>query len=708
MKTSNCWAGNYLFIDLSKGRISIRDSKKWVKTLIGGRGLTSRALYEFSEPNLDPFDPDVPICLGVGALVGTSFPGANKLNFSTKSAISEGWADSTIGGWFPPELKFAGYDFVIIKGKAEKPVYISIRDDDVKIKPSKSIWGKTTYEVWDELPELENDQKIRMLSIGPAGENKVRTANVLAQWSHSASSNGMGAVMGSKNLKAIAVRGTRGIQIANSDEFYDYTMKMREYAKDHPFWDAFNHRVGSENVAAMVWKRPITSYGIFRKKKFSQKEKDFAFGTAKGLMDIYAKANMGCFGCWVRCWDFIDVPDVGAQSVMPCTGQWVEPFHGMLMLDWKDNFKFNLLATKLGFNNKGTSSLIGWIIQMYEEGILTEKQLGFKPKYGDWDTTEQIMRKLIQREGIYNTLAEDIYRASYKLGDKAKKILIHTYKRVAPGMDFRGPMIFPYLINAISDTGEFKRQATVFEKLYKLNPKRTKKIVRDIFGNEDILDPKLEISTKHVPSMFIETVGLISDFTGVCYNLTRHFANSGPYGLVEISKALSLATGMDFNADLLYERSCSIRSLQKAYEIREGRNHLDDDFSARMYNEPQTYGPFKGKKLDPKIGATLRMNLYQAREWDRHTGVPLRKSLEKLGSEYEYIIKDMERIMEERKKMQDGIVSKYIPSEKAKFSVFKPVAPFYKVPKFNWIPIEEKNPMVDEEIGDPSEKSWGF
>ncbi|MHA2059832.1 MAG: aldehyde ferredoxin oxidoreductase C-terminal domain-containing protein, partial [Candidatus Ranarchaeia archaeon] len=326
------------------------------------------------------------------------------------------------------------------------------------------------------------------------------------------------------------------------------------------------------------------------------------------------------------------------------------------------------------------------------EGILSKQKLGFTPKFGDWETTERLAIELVKRKGIYNLLAEDIYRATQQLGEKAQKLLVHTYKRVAPGIDPRGPMVMGLLMNAVSDTGEFKRAATVFERLFRLDPPRTRKMVIDLFGTDDILDPKKELATKHIPSIYIESIGIASDLTGVCYNISRHFANSGPLGFIELSKALSLGTGIDIDSQGLWDLTTRVRSLQKAYEIREGRNHLDDDFSERIYREPQPVGQFKGLLLDPSATSTMRMNYYQARGWDRHTGVPTRKSLVPLGPEYEQVIEDMERILPQRKNLEGGIVSRYLPQDQATFSNFKPVAKFTPMPKINWIPAAKNNP----------------
>jgi aldehyde:ferredoxin oxidoreductase len=213
--------GRILRVNLTDGKIRCDPVRPYVDRFVGGKGINLKILFDNLERGIKPFDPKNLLLFGAGALVGTPFPGACRIDVMAKSPVTEAFGDSGMGGYLAAELKFAGYDALVIEGKTEKPVYLSIRDDQVEIRDASAIWGHDTYETPVMVRQELNDPAAQVISIGQAGERLVVYASINSGTGNSAARTGMGAVMGSKNLKAIAVRGTGGISVARPKEFLE-------------------------------------------------------------------------------------------------------------------------------------------------------------------------------------------------------------------------------------------------------------------------------------------------------------------------------------------------------------------------------------------------------------------------------------------------------------------------------------------------------
>jgi len=228
------WVGNILIIDLTSGDVTTESTESYIENYLGGRGLGVRLIYDHYKPGTDAFDPSNPLIFNTGPLSGTALAGSGRVDVTALSPMSQLRAKSNFGAYWGPELKFAGYDSVMIRGKASSPCYIWIKDDRVEIRDAEHIWGKDTFETQKAIQEELGDPEIKSVCIGPAGEKLVRFACILTETGDAAGRTGMGAVMGSKNLKAIAVRGSGGIRVARPKEFLDLSIKINNEIREHP------------------------------------------------------------------------------------------------------------------------------------------------------------------------------------------------------------------------------------------------------------------------------------------------------------------------------------------------------------------------------------------------------------------------------------------------------------------------------------------
>ena len=228
----NMYGGNILFVDLTKARISKEPTASYSKDFLGSRGINVKILYDEIPPGTDPLDPDSPLIFGMGPLCGTPVP-ASRVEVTAKSPETGFLGSSNFGGFFGPELKFAGYDHIVISGKADKPVYLWIYNDEVEIRDASHLWGKDTYQT-QEIIHSEIDPDVQVACIGPAGENLVSFATIQHQLKHATGRTGLGAVMGSKNLKAIVVRGTTGVSLAHPDRYLSLVEDIQREMREHP------------------------------------------------------------------------------------------------------------------------------------------------------------------------------------------------------------------------------------------------------------------------------------------------------------------------------------------------------------------------------------------------------------------------------------------------------------------------------------------
>ena len=287
------WCGQRLRIDLSKGTITKESlSYEYRRKWIGGRGMNSEVIYREVPPNLDPLDPDARVCFGVGPISGTAAPATGRVTVSCKSPLTGGFGDSNMGGHWGAELKYAGYDQIIVQGRAPKPVYVWIDDDRVEIRDARHLWGKFPREADAMIKQELGDEDIHIVVIGPAGENLVRFASTFNDVYRAAGRTGHGAVIGSKNLKAIAVRGYGSVKIARPKEFFDVCNRLRQKFKTDPM-RKFLYEIGSLSLINVANHDGWLSVNNFKQGAHPEAWRMSGEEHAKTVL----KHREGCFAC---------------------------------------------------------------------------------------------------------------------------------------------------------------------------------------------------------------------------------------------------------------------------------------------------------------------------------------------------------------------------------------------------------------------------
>ncbi|MDD5093920.1 MAG: aldehyde ferredoxin oxidoreductase family protein [Dehalococcoidia bacterium] len=604
----NAYAGQVLRVNLTKGDWKVEElDMDLVKKFIGGRGLGGKILFDEVDPNVDPLGPDNKLIFATGPLTGTGAPTGARYMVVAKSPLTGtiGYANS--GGYFGPELKYAGYDVIIFEGKSEKPVYLSIDDDEIELKPASHLWGKNSAET-DELIKAElGDQwrtvDTRVACIGPAGERLSRIAAIMTENS-AAARTGLGAVMGSKNLKAIAVRGTKNVRLADGEAFRSKIPELIGLFKRHPSYGVTGtmHTYGTAsalrlgNVAGSFPTRNFTA-GTFEAENEENPGLDPVVLREKML--IRAK---GCFACPIGCKRVTrttlpgfeghgEGPEFETAALLgACCG--VNNLSAVL--------KANFICNEMGLDTISTGVTIACAMELYERGYLTEAEAGCKLNFGNAEALVEITRKIGLREGLGDILAEGAYRTAEKFGHP--EVFIGAKRMEMPAHHARAlqGMGLGY---ATSNRGACHNSA------------RMSFVEFPAVGTGTVTEGKAQSVKENQDLM------AVVDASGLCAFAT---------GIVmpeELLLLLNAATGLDFEMNGLMAVGERIWNQERLFNLKAGFTKADDTISKRMLEEPMPDGLAEGSvvKLDEMLP-----EYYKLRCWDAE-GVPTKDKLAALG-----------------------------------------------------------------------------
>ena len=612
---ANSYAGKVLHVDLTKRSIKKQDlDMNFAKKYLGGKGFGARLLYDMLPRKLNPFSPQNPVIFCTGPLTGTMAP-TNRYCIVTKSPLTGLFSDSYAGGDFSPELKFAGYDIVVITGKSVKSVYLWVDDDNVELRSAKGIWGLDTYQAQDRILEELGDKSIKVACIGPAGEKRVRFALVDSSPHRHAGRCGTGAVMGSKNLKAVAARGSGKITPANSKAFDEAYWKAREeIAKSN------------DSIAYMKGGTPsfvgfANSQGLYPSRNFYDGVDDKA---ASALDDTSQRKFLwtreyGCFACPIHC------TKIGRLRRGPWAGTPTDIVEyettGMMGsncgIDFLEAVAYaTVLCDKYGLDSISTGNIIGWTMECYEKGILKKKDLGgLDAKFGNWEAQIELVKMIGERRGIGNILAEGVARASKRIGKGSEELAIHMKKMETPAWPPRGSPAMGLAL-ATSDRG------CDHEKAYPIS--------YEISGYSWPFGPafdRLSIEPKKSQCVKWE-----QDHLSALYSLTVcEFSRSG-ISNDTYAALVSAATGWNIDYKELLKYGERIWNVIRMFNVREGINRKADSTIPKRFKEPLPSGPAKGHKVTDEDFNKLLDWYYEARGWDEN-GIPTIEKLTELGLE---------------------------------------------------------------------------
>lgn len=627
MHEVHAYAGKILRVNLSNGRISTEPTMKYAGKFLGGRGINQWILYNEVGPGIWPFDPANRLIFGTGVLVGTLAPGACRCTIDSKNVLTGGVGSSNMGGHFAPELKYAGYDHVVIHGRSRKPVYLWIDNGKVEIRDASDIWGKTTWETDDLIRDELGDHDIQVASIGQAGENLVRAACIITNGERAAGRCGLGAVMGSKNLKAVAVRGDREITVAHPDEFFELVSELRsnmirvanEKTPDDVRCGTLLILERNNNTGGNTVRNFQDAYWDPEKVKKV---------CAEEILKNYALRKMGCFGCPLPCSFYLNV----AQGEF--AGTRGEGFKADSHKDFGPKLdvgylpaiiKAHVLCSQYGLDVDSASGVIAWAFECYEKGIFTKEDTdGLELEWGNYHAVLELIRKIAFREGVGDLLAEGSKRASKIVGRGSDRFSINI----------KGHELYESIWTAkawalgciVSTRGcDHLRGSPTCE-----NAGITPEEGERFFGVPTAGDRRAYEGKAKLVVYFENFKGVV-DCMNICYFMTQ-WKNIYFIGPEELAKLYTAATGRETTAAELMKIGERIQNLERAFNAREGLGRKNDMPPARFF-EPIKSGPAKGERLEREKFERMLDEYYELRGWDVRTGNPTQAKLRELGIE---------------------------------------------------------------------------
>ncbi len=612
-----------LRVNLTDGKIQTEKlSEEIIKRFLGGKCLGAKILYEELQPGIDPLGPDNRLVFAAGPLTGAPFPGNSRYVVMAKSPITGGWGESHAAGFFGPELKRAGFDAIIAEGRAEEPRYLWIREGEAELRDAKGLWGKITGEVQREIRREVGDERTKVASIGPGGENLVRYACVISDLYCAAGRCGMGAVMGSKRLKAVAVRGTDKVTIADEKIFKGLLKKARDEAMAGWGEELFNF--GTDGGLANLSYSGRLPTKAFRKCTFDGAEEI----TGETLAKTILKRRASCPACPDAHYRIVETrgryitdPAYGGPEYETCAS-----FGSLCMNDDLEIIaKANELCNKYALDTIGTGVSIAFAMECYEKGIIAKKDTGgIDLSWGNGDSIIEMIPKIAGREGIGDILAEGVKVAAEKIGGGSEAWALHVKGAALPMHEPRGKKGVG-LTYATSDRGASHLQ--VYHD--------------DSFENESNVSPEIGIDSSLVPQSRTETGPRKVRLVKICEDLVALYNSLVicrfvyyPAG-VSINTFMSLftsITGWDASPTELLQVGERSFNLTRAFNAREGFTRKDDTLPKRVM-EPLPEGILIGEAYPADVLKDMIDLYYDLRGWDKKQGWPKKEKLEELGLE---------------------------------------------------------------------------
>ena len=420
------YAGKILRIDLTSGKITREPTKTYAQKWLGQRGIGQRILYEELRPWVHAYEPANVMVVETGPLSGTLAPSSCRYSLASKNPYNGGVGTSNSCGFFGPELKYAGYDHLVIRGRAIRPVYLLIRDDQVELRDADFLWGKTTWETEDLIRDKLGDEEVKIICIGPAGERLVRSACVIADKARAAGKCGMGAVWGSKNLKAIVVKGTGAVEVAQPERFVEVVERFWKRIVASPLLKSYS-KYGTTAGIVLSEGELIMPYKNFQETSIPTKSiENFDLG---GRLYGYKIKDQAKLACPVHCSKIYEIKEGPYAGLVTEGLQWqsVSNWGGKCAVDYGAALiKIETYCNQMGVDMDGSAGAISWAMECYQRGIISEKDTeGLKLEWGDHQLILELLRRLSYREGFGNILAEGSKRASEIVGRGSEYYAIH-------------------------------------------------------------------------------------------------------------------------------------------------------------------------------------------------------------------------------------------------------------------------------------------
>lgn len=570
------YTGKCLYIDLSKGTYEVKETEKnLVEKYIGAKGM-GFALLDRLNPSPEPLSPENPLIFINGPFTGTKIQTSARTTLVTRSPLTGSILDSHCGGNFGPRLKFAGYDYVYITGKAAKPTYIYINEDKIEFRDASAFWGKGIYHTNDELIKLHPGTDPRVACIGPAGENLSHIACIGVDKHRQYGRGGTGAVMGSKNLKALVVDGNIPLKYFDDAKFQELNLAATKNILNNA-GIKFRRQKGT-----MKCIRGCQTNHILPTKNWSQVEfVEFEKISSETTREELNWKDTGCYNCSIRCskwarWDGheIEGPEYETAALMGSN---------CMISNIKDVALANDICNDLGMDTISAGGTVGFAMECYEKGLFTDTK-GLKLNWGNAEAQRELLKQMAFRKDLGEIFADGTKVAAKKIGKGSEEIAINIYGMELSGINPLGSLTMGVAM-AVAD---FASHTRLWIAEQEMGPD---------FKIEDIVPTVAEgIDTTNLRNSLV-----ICDFV--------------PLPLDIFAGLLNAATGSNHTANSLLAIGTRITHLARKYNTRNGRTNEDDTLPGRFFNETSLSGFMEGKKLDKNYFSTIIQDYYKLRNW---------------------------------------------------------------------------------------------
>lgn len=619
------YAGNILQIDLtSKSAVSHPLPPKLIADFLGGAGINSKLVWDLVKPGIDPLSPENAIVIGIGPYVGTAIPGTGKCNIAGKSPASGFYGSS--GSGHLGMLKFTGHDHLIITGKADHPIYLKIFNDTVEFRDARHLWGKDVWEATDAIwREVGSDYVVAC--IGPAAENLVSSAAIVTNKYSTFARTGMGTVMGSKNLKGIALYGTRGITVADKDRFTRVLDNFYRQFIAHPNLKEWR-RDGT-----LISLKPFAELDLYPYKNFQEvapADKVLKAFNMNTFLEKIKAGDVACMACPIGCKHFLRVKEgkyAGLTLSVSCVNsviQGVGTFVGIE--DWQELLRSAELCARLGLDFFNTGALISWAIELYKRGLLSKKDTGgLELEWGAAVAIQTLIQQIARREGLGDILADGFEKAARRLGGKAADYAVQI-KGLGFVIDPRARLSTETYSQFTNVKGQVSNVSIT---MLKRTPEQLKKFAQKIRVPEKAYDKVLsgpEGFNAARLTKYAEDYTAAMESLGVC-----QFPLYQRFDISVWAELYSALTGIEAKPDDLLNAVDRAWDVRKAFNIREGASRKDDRPPPRLMYETLRIGNRVHQPIEPEQADRMLTEYYEERGWDPVEGSVKPERLKELG-----------------------------------------------------------------------------
>lgn len=597
------YGGHILRVDLGSGKIlREKTDPAYMLEVIGGRGLNSRRLFDELKRDIDPLSPENMLLIGVGPVTGSLFSTSAYMTISGKSPLTGILGDSAAGGFFGPEIKYAGYDQLIFTGKAEQLSYVYICDDHVEIRDARHLKGLDIFQTTAALRKELMDNNLQIAAIGPAGENLVRFSIVACNNSRVCGRTGMGCLFGSKNLKAVVVKGTGMVSLADPLKFMELCRIMDQRIMTHPEFQE-RHDLGSTLLM-----KALNGLGILPVNHFQKGMAPYVDQiSGQTLAQKYKTKNKGCFNCNINCSRYYVTPEVESEGPEYETLCSFSSRLGSPNLEFA--LKMNQYLNRMGLDSLSTGETIGWAMECVEKGIFDKNDFdGLDFTWGNTDTIEKILELIIRQQGVGRDFARGTRYLAAKMGQGSEKYALHVKGLDIICGDPRGIKAFG-LTYAIASRGADHLRAEPFFELTNRFEEAEKR-----FGTRDSAD-RLSDNGKAILVEFTERQALLTDCLTMCKNVGLSM------DVLDFDLAADLlraGTGLKFTTDNVNQALRSTITNDRRMNIDFGITAQDDTLPHRFTHEPLLEGASKGQVVPVQ---DMVKAYYKIKGWDEN-GIP--------------------------------------------------------------------------------------